>query len=241
MACLASPEQLPIYAEVNSSDSKLLTPGGSALNSARAYKHANPGGSVAYFGCIGNDEFGKSLSEQVAKSGVDAKFSISDEVATGTCAVLVGGAERTLCANISAAKAYPLKHLEDNMSVLENAEIIYTTGFFVDSNFEAVKKICDFAHEKGKKLAFNLSAVFVIDFYADQVAHVLKYADYVFCNEDEISAYAKSKGFEHHEYDRAARNIAQSEKMNQTPRKVVVTLGSSATKLVIQGMDGDMP
>ena len=115
MACLASPEQLPIYAEVNSSDSKLLTPGGSALNSARAYKHANPGGSVAYFGCIGNDEFGKSLSEQVAKSGVDAKFSISDEVATGTCAVLVGGAERTLCANISAAKAYPLKHLEDNM------------------------------------------------------------------------------------------------------------------------------
>ena len=124
---------------------------------------------------------------------------------------------------------------------MENAEIIYTTGFFVDSNFEAVKKICDFAHEKGKKLAFNLSAVFVIDFYADQVAHVLKYADYVFCNEDEISAYAKSKGFEHHEYDRAARTIAQSEKMNQTPRKVVVTLGSSATKLVIQGMDGEMP
>jgi len=72
------------------------------------------------------------------------------------------GAERTLCANIAAAKAYPLEHLKDNISVLEQAKYLYTTGFFVDSNFEAVKQICDFAKDNDKPLAFNLSAVFVI-------------------------------------------------------------------------------
>ena len=115
MACLATPEQIPIYDEMNKSEGKLLSPGGSALNSARAQKHANPNGSVAYFGCIGDDEFGKSMAEQVSAAGIDAKFSVTKEHATGTCASVVVGAERTLCANIAAAKAYPLEHLKDNI------------------------------------------------------------------------------------------------------------------------------
>jgi hypothetical protein len=35
-ACLAAPEQHPIYEEIFSTDGRLLLPGGSALNSARA-------------------------------------------------------------------------------------------------------------------------------------------------------------------------------------------------------------
>ena len=36
LACLASPEQMPIYDEVWAREDKLTSPGGSALNSARA-------------------------------------------------------------------------------------------------------------------------------------------------------------------------------------------------------------
>ena len=241
MASLASPEQIPIYAEMAATEGRLFSPGGSALNSARAQKHINSSGAVAYFGCIGNDDFGKSLQEEVAEAGVDAKFSITDEHATGTCACVIVGKERTLCANIAAAKAYPTQHIADNLDVLAKAKYLYTTGFFVDSNFEAVKQICDFAKENNKPLGFNLSAVFVIQFYAEQVKHVLKYSDFVFCNEDEGGAYAQSLGLEATNFEEAAKTIAKSEKENKsTPRVVIFTLGAEPT-LVVTCMPGEEP
>ena len=115
MASLATPEQLPIYAECIGTEGRLLTPGGSALNSARAQKFINPDGNISYFGCIGEDDYGKSLSEAVASAGIDGKFSVSKEHSTGTCACVVVGKERTLCANIGAAKAYPTGHIGENL------------------------------------------------------------------------------------------------------------------------------
>ena len=115
MACLASEEQMPIYAELSGMEGRLLSPGGSALNSARAQKYINPSGKIAYFGCIGNDDFGKSLSDAVSAAGIDAKFSVSEEHKTGTCASVIVGQERSLCANIAAAKAYPTAHVGEHL------------------------------------------------------------------------------------------------------------------------------
>ena len=58
MACLATPEQMPIYDELWAREDKMTSPGGSALNSARAQKYANTNGTVGYMGCIGNDAKG---------------------------------------------------------------------------------------------------------------------------------------------------------------------------------------
>jgi hypothetical protein len=41
-------------------------------------------------------------------------FATTEEVATGRCAVLVHGKERTLCANIGASQKYPTSHFEEN-------------------------------------------------------------------------------------------------------------------------------
>lgn len=62
-ATLATPEQHPIYDEIFNTDGRMLVPGGSALNSARAcgwsfMKHTPGKGKVAYIGCIGNDKRG---------------------------------------------------------------------------------------------------------------------------------------------------------------------------------------
>ena len=70
MASLVTPEQMPIYDELWAREDKLVSPGGSALNSARAQMHANAQGSVAYFGCIGNDEMGRSLTEAVTAANI---------------------------------------------------------------------------------------------------------------------------------------------------------------------------
>ena len=47
MACLATPEQMPIYEQCWNNENKDTGAGGSALNSARAQKHINAAGSVA--------------------------------------------------------------------------------------------------------------------------------------------------------------------------------------------------
>ena len=102
---------------------------------------------------------------------------------------------------------------------------MYTTGFFVDSNADAVNKICEYAAANNKKLGFNLSAVFVVQFYMEPVKKVLKYADFVFCNEDEASAFAKAEGLEEKDYEGVAKLIAGLEKANSEPRHVIITLG----------------
>lgn len=153
---------MPIYDELWARDDKLTSPGGSALNSARAQKFANSNGTVAYFGCIGSDAKGQALTEAVTAAGIEGKFEVTQEDSTGVCACVVVGKERTLCANIGAAKKFTMDYFNANIDVLNRARFFYTTGFFVDSNFEAVKALCNYATTNDKPLGFNLSALFVI-------------------------------------------------------------------------------
>lgn len=115
---------MPIYDELWAREDKLGTPGGSALNSARAQRHANSAGSVAYFGCIADDAFGNALNDSVNAAGIDGKFDKSTTNATGTCAAVVVGKERTLCANIAAAKDFKMEYLQANMVSQSPAQTI---------------------------------------------------------------------------------------------------------------------
>ena len=103
MACLATPEQKPIYVESYAREDKILTPGGSALNSARAQKHVNSAQSVSYFGCIGNDVQGQALTEAVSAAGIEAKLEVTESEPT------------SLCASIEAAKKFSMDYLNANM------------------------------------------------------------------------------------------------------------------------------
>jgi adenosine kinase len=86
--------------------------------------------------------------------------------------------------------------------------MIYTTGFFITSNFEALQKVCRLAVDNNVPLAFNIAAVFLLQFEAEKVKECLDYASYVFCNEDEASAYAKLYDLPETDYMEIAKHIA---------------------------------
>lgn len=69
MASLAGEKQMPIYDELWAMEGRQAIPGGSALNSARSanyfLKNKGAEGKVTYFGCIGNDEKGKVLEDDL--------------------------------------------------------------------------------------------------------------------------------------------------------------------------------
>ena len=75
---------------------------------------------------------------------------------------MIAGHQRTLCAHLGAATKFPVSHLESNISYLERASYIYSTGFFLDSNYKAFDKACEFALENNKPFGFNISALYVI-------------------------------------------------------------------------------
>ena len=53
-------------------------------------------------------------------------------------------------------------------------------------------KVAKYATDHNIPLAFNLSAVFLLQFELKNVLTALEHADYVFANEDETAAFAKA-------------------------------------------------
>jgi adenosine kinase len=171
-------------------------------------------GKCAFFGSIGNDEFGKTLEKELEESGVHGFWHKEETTPTGTCAVLVHKKERTLVANLAACLKYPTDHLVKHIPVLEKASFYYTSAFFVTSNYEALLKYAAHAAEQNKPLGYNLSATFLIQFNTEQVNTVLQYADYVFCNEDEAKCFAETNKIAHENLKDVAKAIASWNKIN---------------------------
>lgn len=165
LACLAEEKHLPLYEELWKMDGVQKIPGGSSLNTVRSANfmlkdtHA---GKCAFFGSIGQDEVGQVLEKELEDNGIHAYFHKDQETPTGSCAVLVSNHNRTLCANLAACLKYPTSHLEANMAVLEKAALLYTSGFFITCNYEALLKYLAYATESNKPLAANLAATFLI-------------------------------------------------------------------------------
>lgn len=217
--------------------------GGAALNSARcaafARKLLGNGEGVDYFGGVGVDERGAQLEKMSLEAGVTVNFDKKQDVETGACAVLVKGQDRTLCANISAAGKYDKAHLEANMAVLEQAKYLYTTGFFITSNFEALMHMAKYCNDNNKPMCFNFSAPFLCDFFNDQVEKALECADYVFCNEDEAASFGKKHELDGTDLKEVCKKMATWPKTNtQRPRVAVVTYGAKPVIVVQHSAEG---
>lgn len=81
--------------------------------------------------------------------------------------------------------------MTENLHLLDPAKIIYTTGFFIISNYEALLLAAKHAVENEKIFGVNLSAVYVVECFKDKQTEVLTHADYVFGNEDETAAWGR--------------------------------------------------
>lgn len=110
------------------------------------------------------------------------------------------------------------------MDILRQTKIIYASGFFITSNPIALRQIAVFCTEHDKTFAFNLSALFIIQFTFDEVKNAIEHADFVFCNEDECDAYGKMVGIMESDRDETAKKLALQPKTNtKRPRTVIIT------------------
>lgn len=240
-AILAEEKHVPIYKELVDNYSPQYIAGGATQNSIRVAQwiltaNGKPGQS-AYMGCVGNDEFGKKLEDCASADGVKVHYMKDESTPTGTCAVLVKGGERSLIANLAAANNFKPTHLEtaESKAIYESASVYYIAGFFLTVSVDSLKIVAEHALANNKTFCLNLSAPFIIDFFGDQVATALEYADYLFCNESEAATYGKKHGLGE-DLQKVALAIAASPKKNSAkPRTVIFTQGSEKTIVACDG------
>ena len=135
--------------------------------------------------------------------------------------------ERSLCANLAAACKYNIDHLHNNTQPWKTASIIYTTSFFLTSNPTALHEVAKYASDNDIPFGYNFSAVFLLQFELENVLKALVHADYLFANEDEAAAFAKTQNMEGQPLTEVAKVIAKWEKSNKKrPRYAIITHGA---------------
>ena len=111
-AVLASPEQQSIYKYIVDNYEVTYIAGGAAQNTARAAQYVLPEGSTAYIGCVGNDDLAQQLRNANDREGLQSVYQVTDAAATGSCAVVITGHDRSLCTNLGAAEKFDKRHLD---------------------------------------------------------------------------------------------------------------------------------
>jgi adenosine kinase len=236
-AILAEEKHLPLYGELVSKYDVSYIAGGATQNAIRVAQWMSPSGSTGFMGCVGKDEFGDKLKACATEDGVDAHYMVDESTPTGTCAVLVHGGERSLVANLAAANNFSPDHLATAHAVelVEQASFYYVAGFFLTVSPEALLQVTKHAAEHNKVFAFNLSAPFLVQFFADQMAAALPYADYVFGNESEAAAYGEQHKLGSDISEVALKLAAQPKASGTRARTVVFTQGCDATIVAVNG------
>lgn len=194
-------------------------------------------GQAAFMGCVGSDDYAKQLEECATSDGVLVHYMKDTTNPTGTCAALIKDGERALVTNLDAANNFKPTHLETDKAkeIIESAKFYYIAGFFLTVSVESLLKVTEHALANKKTFCLNLSAPFLIDFFADQMAQAMPYADFLFGNESEAAAYGKKHELGEDLKEIALKVAALPKKDASRPRIVVFTQGSQSTLVACYG------
>ena len=240
-AILAEPEHQPLFKELVDKYNPDFIAGGATQNSIRvaqwmlsASKQPN---QTAFFGCVGDDENGKTLEKCAQSDGVHVHYMKDTEKPTGACAALIKDGERSLVTNLDAANNFKPSHLatEEAKKIIELAKIYYCAGFFLTVSVESLVEVAEQAVANDKTFCLNLSAPFIIDFFGENLSTAMEYADFLFGNESEAAAYGKKNGMGEDLKEIALAVAALPKKNSKKPRTVVFTQGSQSTIVACNG------
>jgi adenosine kinase len=242
-AILAEQHHLPVYQELIDKYSPLFIAGGATQNSIRvAQWMLQTPGQTAYMGSVGSDDYASILKRCATQDGVLVHYRHDATEPTGTCACLIHNKERALIANLAAANKMEPSHLETPLAkeIIQQAQYYYIAGFFLTVSVESLVQVAEHALAHNKTFCLNLSAPFIVDFFGEQLATALEYADYLFGNESEAETFSKKHNLGD-DLKEVALKVSQMPSKNNKPRTVVFTQGSKSTLVARNGTVLEFP
>eukprot|EP00913_Durusdinium_trenchii_P018002 g16916.t1 len=115
--------------------------GGATQNSIRvAQWMLQEAKMTADLGCVGDDAYGRRLTEVCQQEGVVTRYMV-DPARTSTCAVAIVDKKRTSVARPGAHEHYKVSHLKEpeNFNLLKSAKIVYCSGSLLPVSVESVE------------------------------------------------------------------------------------------------------
>ena len=75
--------------------------------------------------------------------------------------------------------------------MMKNCICTYSTGFFIESNFEALCHLAEQSAAQNKIFGFNLASEEISKTHKKQFLQILEYVDILFCNKQEALDFAR--------------------------------------------------
>ncbi len=186
MALVFSPEEADaLYAKMGPGQE---VSGGSAANTIAGM--AALGSQCAFIGQVADDQLGEVFAHDIRAAGI--RFDTAARAgapATGRCLIFVTpDGQRTMNTFLGASHYLPAEALD--AALIADARYLYLEGYLWDPEEPraAMRAAIDIARGAGRKVAFTLSAEFVIDRHRDAFHALIDQGliDVLFANETEI-------------------------------------------------------
>lgn len=215
-------EQMPLKGETILGGNITHIPGGKGGNQACAV--GKLGGDVVMLGCVGDDQFGKDLCENLMRAGVDVSHvGKVEQVPTGIAVILVDaeGSNSIVVAPGTNSKC-DVQYLKDYDEILKDCDfVIFQMEIPKDAIWYGIFR----AKELGKTVILNPAPV--PEFIPEEI---LQKIDYITPNEVEAVKLAGLEGDSLEVIEEAAGRLLQKGIAN-----VLVTLGSRGVMLMKEG------
>lgn len=203
-------DRIPLKGETLFGKTINLIPGGKGANQAVAM--AKLGAKVEMFGCVGSDDYGRQMIDNLKKYGIETNsIKVVDGVSTGIAIITLGDNDNTIvvvkgannyvdCDYISSIKD---KLLTYDMVVLQHEIPLDTVHYIVNLCYEN-----------------NIPTVLNPAPAADVPMDIIKKITYITPNEHEVNLiFGKDKSIE--------------ELLKMYPKKLIVTLGSAGVAVAV--------
>jgi len=235
-AILAEAAHIPMYEELKKNHKVEFIAGGATQNVLRTVQWVVKVPNVTTFmGAVGEDENGKTLRNAATSDGVNVQYQVHPDHPTGTCAVLITGNHRSLCAYLAAAEKFTISHLESNFSFVEKAKFYYISGFFLTVSPDSALRVAEYASTQNRPFCFNLSAPFISQFFTDRVNNILPYVNILFGNEAEAKALSAVMKWDTEDVSEIASKLLALPKKSCKPRMVILTQGCDPAIVAEEG------
>ncbi|XP_034485701.1 adenosine kinase 2-like [Drosophila innubila] len=225
-AIIAEERHLQLFEELTNMENVTYSAGGACQNSMRIFQWIVEKPYCAYFvGAVGKDKFGETIGKRAMADGVQTLYQQREEAPTGTCAIILRGKHRSLVANLGAAAYFSDDWLFDdaNLCLVERAQYIYATGFFIAVNASTVLSVAKMSSENNQTFVLNFSAVFVLQTHKPQLDEILPYTDMIIGNKQEALAFADTHDWNTTDIFEIGKRLQALPKDNVRPRIVMIT------------------